>query len=481
MFHPKLTSSISTVVKTMQTHIEPEASKPTWTFSRFLRKISPPKQGLAIKLTLFALIPLCVSFAIPLESKGTYFSIVSAINLVAAMLFYLQFPLAGKIRQLKPFSNIDWSMSKHKTIGQWIGVIFLAHPFLILAPKLLQSNGDAYNALITALTNPQLLTGIVAWVTMFIWILMSVFKEKLPLKYQHWRLTHSIGFIIISVLVTLHITQVGSHGQFSQQFNGMWWALCSLSIIGVIYNLILKPQRLAAKPFSLKSVDKISDSDWLMTVTTKQADTFAFEAGQFVWLSTHKSASDIDYHPFSIASSRRELPNVSFIIRELGDYTKTLHTLTVGQNVYIDGPYGSMNLSDCRDAKGITLIAGGAGIGPMLGLLKELAATNDTRPVRLIYGNNSYSQMTMQNEILGLQETMLDFKQLLVCQEPTSNEDVHFGVIDKQCIEQTIPNKDSEQWAIYMCGPSGMISAVSKHLKAHGVTKSNIHFEQLSF
>lgn len=465
----------------MQIHIESEASKPSWSLSRLLKKITPNKQGLALKLALFALIPLVASFAIPLESKGSYFAIVSAVNLIAAMLFYLQFPLAGKIRQLKPFSNIDWSMSKHKTIGQWIGVIFLAHPFLILAPKLLQSNGDAYNALITALTNPQLLTGIIAWVTMLVWILMSVFKEKLPLKYQHWRLAHSVGFIIISVLVTLHITQIGSHGQFSQQFNGMWWALCALSITGVVYNLIVKPTRLAAKPFTLKSIDKVSDSDWLMTVTAKQANSFAFEAGQFVWLSTHKSASDIDYHPFSIASSRRDLPNVSFIIRELGDYTKTLDTLTVGQNVFVDGPYGSLSLSESREAKGITLFAGGAGIGPMLGLLKELAATNDTRPVRLVYGNNSYSQMTMQNEILGLQETMLDFKQLLVCQEPSSEESAHVGIIDEKCIQQSIPFEDSESWAVYMCGPSGMIKALDKKLKKHGVSKTNIHFEQLSF
>ncbi|WP_375748303.1 ferric reductase-like transmembrane domain-containing protein [Vibrio sp. HN007] len=424
-------------------------------------------------------VPFLATYTLDMNDKGAYISILGMLNIIAMMAFFVQFPLGSRVRKLALFANIDWSMSKHKTVGQWIGAFFLLHPILILAPRFQQAFTDGLTSVVEVITAPQMLTGILAWVAMVTWVLMAVFKNKLKMSYEMWRLTHLIGFVVIAVLATLHITSVGSHGQFETQFNNLWWTLCGVSVFLVFYNSFVKKLRINATPFTLVSTEKVSSRDW--QVTLKSQSDFDFEAGQFVWMNTSGSVFNMNEHPFSIASCKKDLPNISMIIRELGDYTSSLDTLQVGQNVYIDGPYGSLSLAESDKSDAIALIAGGAGIGPMLSLLRELASRNEQRPVRLIYGNGNYDQMVLQDEIKSLEGTMNDFGQQLVCVEESNLEGVHQGVIDKACIGQTLHQAHTGDWTVYLCGPEAMISGVKKSLKQLNVPASNVHYEQLSF
>lgn len=443
------------------------------------------KSKLTLIYTGLLILLYCASFASPMDDKGLYVKGLILINLIGITAFYLQFPLVGRFKSLPLFNQIDWSVSKHKTMGYWIGGLFFLHPFLILAPKILLSNADAWLAIRTAITAPELLTGLIAWGLLIVWVIFSAFKNKLPMRYEIWRFFHSLGFIIITILATLHVTSVGSHGQLQQAFNTTFWVLCALSVSATIYNYLIKPMKLSKTPFEVVDLNKVSSTDWALTLTSKNQTHFDFEAGQFVWLNSHASAYNLDYHPFSIASSRHELPNISFIIRELGDYTKQMNTLKIGQTVYLDGPFGQMNLDESKKAKGILLIAGGAGIGPMLSLLRQLNANRDSRPIRLIYGNNQWQQMSLQGEIKQLEQKMENFKQVLVCNEdiPTPKVDIYQGVINKEVLNNTLVHQgiDMNDWGVYLCGPQGMIKNVCRDLSKMGVNKSHIHFEQLAF
>ena len=425
------------------------------------------------------LIPFLATLTLNIDDKGLYSALLGFLNAVAMMAFFIQFPLAGRFKHLPMFSNIDWSMSKHKSAGKWLGAFFLLHPVLILAPRFLVSFDDGMTSVVEAITSPQLLTGIIAWVVMMVWVLLAIFKDKL--NYEAWRLTHVLGFVIICVLATLHITSVGRHGQFDAQFNVLWWGLCTAVVLLVVYNQVVKKSGLKKIPFTLTGITKISSRDWQLTLKANGSDDFKFEAGQFIWINTSGSVYSMNEHPFSIASCKSDLPEISLIIRELGDYTSHLDRLCIGQDVYVDGPYGSMSLRDSEKASGIALIAGGAGIGPMLSLLKELAAKNDPRPIRLLYGNNDYQQMVLQEEIKSLEKTMPNFTQQLVCDQPTDIPDVRQGVIAEDAIAESIDPGPAKNWAVYLCGPSAMIASVRVSLKSLGIPAANIHYEQLSF
>ncbi len=447
---------------------------------RSLHHLFQFKNGkMAVAYLALLLIPFLAALSLNIDGKGAYFAALALLNTVAMMAFFVQFPLAGRLKHLPMFSNIVWSMSKHKTIGKWLGAYFFLHPALILAPRFLVSFDDSMTSVVTAITSPQLLTGIIAWGVMFVWVLLAIYKDKI--NYEAWRLTHVLGFVIVCVLATLHVTSVGRHGQFAVPFNVLWWGLCAAAVGLVVYNQVVKRTILKKKPFTLTGVSRLSSRDWQVKLKAGAADDFSFEAGQFIWMNTSGAAYSMNEHPFSIASCKKDLPEISMIIRELGDYTSHLDALTIGQAVYVDGPYGSMSLRDSEKAKGITLIAGGAGIGPMLSLLRELAANNDPRPIRLLYGNKDHAQMVLQEEIRSLEQTMPDFVQQLVCVNPTDHPEVHQRVINQERIAATIAPGLANDWAVYLCGPQAMIASVKASLRSLRIPEANVHHEQLTF
>lgn len=440
---------------------------------------------------ILLLLPFAIAESLGMLSEGLYTTVLSVLNLIAMMAFFVQFPLAGRLKRLPLFANIDWGMTKHKQLGKYLGIFFFLHPLLILAPKFFVSFDYLTVSIMDAITSPQLLTGLIAWAVMSVWVMMSIYKDKLSMSYETWRLLHVIGFVVIATLATLHITTVGSHGQYNQTFNFVWWSLYLLSMSLVTYNYFIKPRFIKGKPFTISSLKKISDVDWQLDIEAKSKQSFAFEAGQFVWLNTSGSAYNFEQHPFSIVSEQNNKGKLSFIIRELGDYTKALHKLNIGQTIFVDGPYGSMSLERSRTAQGITLIAGGAGIAPMMGLLRELAKQGDPRPIRLLYGNQTIQKMVCLDELMSLEKSMKNFKLVLLCEQTESCPEtlqpfVKQGFIGKEEIQQSIDFELTHQpltqdWTVYLSGPQGMISATNQHLKEIGITANHIHFEQLSF
>lgn len=446
--------------------------KSVWPFGK--------NKGLLLGYLCLMVIPFLATYALDMQDKTFYAAFLSMFNTLAMMVFFIQFPLVGRLRHIALFANINWSMTLHKKVGKWLGIIFLLHPILILAPRFMVSFNDGLDSLIITLQAPQMLTGIIAWIGLLVWVLLAVFKNKLNMRYEIWRFTHMLGFVFIAIMATLHITTVGSHGQYAAWFNNLWWSLCVLSVGVVLYNYLIKPSILKNQPFKLIEVKPVSTRDWQVTIEKPANSNFDFEPGQFVWLNTSASGGVKD-HPFSIASTKASLPNISFLIRNLGDYTSKLDQLKIGQTVYVDGPYGSISLNNTKKAKAIMLIAGGAGIGPILSLLRGLAEQNDPRPIRLIYGNNELDQMAMQDEIQALEAQMPNFKQQLVCNERQTYSGVYQGVIDQTILADVFGSQAVKDWGVYMCGPEAMIEAVNKSLKSLKISDKNIHYEQLSF
>jgi len=444
------------------------------------------RHKLTLGYLLLLLTPLLIAQVVGVQFETLYRTLLSVLNLLAMMAFFVQFPLAGRVTKIALFANIDWSVEKHRKIGKYLGIFFFCHPFLILAPKMLLSVDDFSAAFMELLTADNLLTGLIAWLVMGVWVLSAIYKDRLPMRYETWRLLHLLGFIVILTLSTLHISSVGTHGQYNELFNLLWWAFYLFVVALLIYNYVIKPKQIQGQPFVISSIEKISECDWQLNIDSTTAQKFAFEAGQFAWLNSSASAYNLEQHPFSIAVEENNQSQLSFIIRELGDYTRTLNTLSPGQTVYVDGPYGSMSLAHSKYASGITLIAGGVGIAPMLSLLRQLAKDNDPRPIRLLYANQNLARMVCLDELLVFTQHMQNFNlQLFTDQKevPTASlvSYLNHGFIDKKAIETTIIEEQKQHWEVYLCGPQGMMQATTKNLKKIGIAASHIHFEKLSF
>ncbi|UWQ80254.1 hypothetical protein K3725_04370 [Leisingera sp. S132] len=128
------------------------------------------------------------------------------------------------------------------------------------------------------------------------------------------------------------------------------------------------------------------------------------KAGQFVWLKIGHSSFSMKENSLSICSAPGFGPEVSSMIKELGGFTQTIGQIKTGTAAYLDGSYGNLCV-DGRTEPGGALIAGGVGLVPLLGIVREMRLTGDPRKVKLMYGNRVVDQIAFRDE-LGEQDVL---------------------------------------------------------------------------
>ena len=161
------------------------------------------------------------------------------------------------------------------------------------------------------------------------------------------------------------------------------------------------------------------------------------------------------------------------MIKELGDFTRTIDKLQVGSRAYLDGPYGSLCVDD-RNEPGIGLVAGGVGLAPLLGIKRQLRLTNDPRKVKLIYGNRAISQIAYREELDDLDVTY-------VLSEPPEDWRGEKGLVDGDLLDRIFSEKEFRQWTFVICGPAAMMDEVEDHLLLRGTKANQILSERFDY
>ena len=427
-----------------------------------------------------AILPYLWSVTQGLERRGPYETIVGAISIAGLTALLLQYALSGRLQGVMQYAGIDNGMRIHRRAGELIALFFFLHPFLIVLPRAWIAPQLAANDLWITLTSPESQTGVFAWALMGIWVLLAMFRDRLPISYEAWRISHGLGLVAVAILATLHAVTVGRHGVYEPWFDVMWIAMCTIAVGTVAYTYFVRPVLQQRRPFRIVTVQKESASDWSLTIEKDGDFEFDFDGGQFAWINTSGNPFSRNEHPFSIASSPAGLPRLSFLIREAGDYTSNLDRLQTGQTVYVDGPHWAFTLTG-RKAAGVALIAGGCGIAPALGILRQIRDVGDSRPLRLVYGNHVAEEFVYQEEIQAIGERLPGFRQVLALEETTDGSGVYHGRIDKSLLEQTFDADDRSQWVYYVSGSEQMVKAVVRSLRQMGIPDRQILFEQLAF
>ena len=165
-------------------------------------------------------------------------------------------------------------------------------------------------------------------------------------------------------------------------------------------------------------------------------------------------------------------------IRNLGDFTSTIHNAVVGQRVYIDGPYGAFTI-DRNPADMHVLIAGGVGITPMRSIIRTLADRGDKRPVILLYGSKDWEAITFREELEAL-KTRLNLTIVHVLQNPPGGWTGEQGYITAEMFKRHLPPPYADHEYL-ICGPGVMMDAIEKVLGELNVPLSKYHSERYSF
>ncbi len=205
---------------------------------------------------------------------------------------------------------------------------------------------------------------------------------------------------------------------------------------------------------------------------------FRFRPGQFGWLTVWASPFKITGHPFSFSSSAEAADGrVEMTIRNLGDFTSAIPRVTVGQRVYLDGPYGAFTIGNPADMH--VLIAGGIGITPMMSMIRTLADRGDPRPVTLLYGSKDWESIMFREELEALQ-ARLNLTVVHVLSDPPAGWTGEQGRITAEVFRRHLapPHADHEY---FICGPGPMMDAIEQALGELHVPMAKYHSERYSF
>ena len=186
------------------------------------------------------------------------------------------------------------------------------------------------------------------------------------------------------------------------------------------------------------------------------------ESGQFAFLTLHE---DEGPHPFTISSAWTGDGRVQFIIKALGDYTRTLaDRLRVGDPVKVEGPYGCFN-SQGEQSRQIW-VGGGIGITPFIARLQTLAQTPDGKAIDLFHTTAVYDAEAINLLERDAQAANIPLHVLW---------DKRDGRLDAERICKTVPDwRDADVW---FCGPARFGQALKRDLTAMGLPERRFHQE----
>jgi predicted ferric reductase len=424
--------------------------------------------------TFLVLVPIIILILGPSTPQRALLQNLSVgLAFVGLAIMALQFALTARIKPLKEPFGSDIVYYYHRQIGIAAFLMIFAHPILLF----IYSSG--YINLLNIFTAPwKAKFGVTALLLLIGVVWLAEFRSKLKIPYWFWKIWHGIIAIIMMVGAILHIYLNGNFVNlpWKQQ---LWMSYLIVWILLIIYTRIIYPLRLINNQYKVINVKPERANCWTLQMRpTKKS--FGFYPGQFAWLTVWKTPFSDTEHPFSLASSSAHNDRIEMTIKELGKFTATIKQVQPGQQVYVDGPYGSFSCDRYPEAKAFIFLAGGIGITPIMSMLRTLADRNDQRPLMLFYANRDWENVTFREEVGSLSKR-LNIKVIHILEKPPVDWEEEVGFITTDILKRHIgPQMKSLNPEIFLCGPKPMMDAVEKHLKDAGFSGKKIHSERFS-
>ncbi|HUO71214.1 MAG TPA: 2Fe-2S iron-sulfur cluster binding domain-containing protein [Solirubrobacteraceae bacterium] len=149
-----------------------------------------------------------------------------------------------------------------------------------------------------------------------------------------------------------------------------------------------------------------------------------------------------------------------------------------GQELEVTGPYGVFTLREKSD-RPLLFIGGGAGMAPILALLRSMAQEGSSRPAVYYYGARGPGDLFHQDEIATLAERLPNFRFV-----PALSEAAHADGWSGECglITDVVARCEPELSEVdaYLCGPPPMVDAAIGLLVRSGVPESRVYYDKFT-
>lgn len=421
---------------------------------------------------LIVLAPIFLMLAPPVPAgRGFWLELSVALGFVGLTQIAVQFILIARFKRVTAPYGIDIILRYHRQIALLSVALILLHPVIIVLDN--PSRASLLNPFGGNWASRS------AWVSILALLAIvgsSVYRERLKIRYELWRISHLVLGITAIVFAQLHVSMAGLYtNTFLKQ--AVWVGTAALMVGLVVYLRLLKPFWQRAFTWRVAEVrPEAGDAHTLVLEPVGHAG-LRFEPGQFAWIKLARTPFTLEEHPFSFASSATRADRLEFGIKALGDFTSRVGEVPVGTRAFVDGPHGAFSI-DRYPAVGYIFIAGGVGITPFMSFLRTMRDRRDPRPVLLVYADKELEKVTYREELEAMREE-LDLEIVLVLEEPGDDWEGEKGFVDADLLDRHLP-EDRLHRVVFICGPEPMMISVHEALLERGIPEARIQLERFA-
>jgi propane monooxygenase reductase component len=184
---------------------------------------------------------------------------------------------------------------------------------------------------------------------------------------------------------------------------------------------------------------------------------------------------------FSMANTPSRDGTFEFVIKIYPDglFSEFLaEKVQVGHRLEVEAPFGTFTLRESRTSD-LIFVGGGAGMAPVLGLLRSMAERGVQRKATFYYGARGKRDLCFSDELAALAEKLPGFRYIPALSDPVdgSEWDGQTGLITDvvKANETSLEGMDA-----YVCGPPPMVDAAIATLTDLGVREQYIFYDKFT-
>lgn len=402
--------------------------------------------------------PLPARFATTATSLKSLANIAALVGTAALAVTLV---LGSRLRVVEwLFGGLDRVYRAHRSLGSVAVGLVVLHALLLALGRALRS-GAATWTLFTPEAGWRIFVGVVALAG-----LLALLALTLSARMRHEtfvRVHKSLGIVFLAAVV--HVFAVPGTKASSRPLTIYFAALTVLAVVAFARRSLLGRLLVRRHRYRVEGVNRLAP-DAVEIVLARDGNGLRFRPGQFVFVRFAELGGEA--HPFSITSAPDEAA-VRLVVKALGDHTAMLMDLPPGGSAELEGPYGAFSHLALANRRQVW-IAGGIGITPFLSMARSLDGTG--HEIDLYYCTAAADHAYFLEELFEVADRNPRVRVI-----PIRKADLgRLSADDIEGASRDLPDKD-----ILICGPPVMVRNLSGQLRARGVPRSRIHYEDFSF
>jgi predicted ferric reductase len=404
-------------------------------------------------------------------------SIAQVLGLLAANLLLVQVLLMARIPWLERYLGQDELVRLHRYAGSLAVGLLLAHIATIALSRARPAGRSVLAQFVTLVTSTRPLTmAMIGALVVLVVAAVSVRIARRHLPYHRWHLLHLNAYLGIGFAVP-HQLLIGTSFVTAPGARLYWWTLYLVTLCAVLVFRVGAPL-LRNRRHRLVVDEVVEEAPGVTSVYIKgrRLDRLGARAGQFFFWRFTGERGGLRANPFSLSAGPRT-DCLRITVREAGDGSGRVQTLTPGTRVLVEGPFGAVTGAR-RTGRPVLLAAAGVGITPMRALLDELDAS--LPGTTLLYRVRDLETAVFAAELQAFEERGLRLHYL------TGRRDEGGWLPPELCgrgeveaLDVLVPGVEDHD--VYLCGPLAWMRLVRATLIRAGVPRERIFAEEFGW